>query len=74
MFSSGVIRGLGLEIGSVFFVALVVFLTNLAISSGALVPLGITSKMLLRLPVLPFTLSSPALSLLLVFRTNTVYR
>ena len=74
MFTSGVIRGLWFEIGSVTCVSTLVYLINAAILSGALepaVPAADTS--LLALPSLPFQLSSPALGLLLVFRTNTVY-
>jgi ion channel-forming bestrophin family protein len=74
MFTSGVIRGLWLEIGSVSLVSTVVFLLNTAILSGALEPtVPASESYMLALPSLPFQLSSPALGLLLVFRTNTVY-
>ena len=71
IFKSGVVKGLWLEIGSVTLVALVVFLVNALISEGALEPL-LPKTATLSLPVLPFQLSSPALGLLLVFRTSTV--
>ena len=71
MFRSGIIKGLWLEIGSVTLVALIVFLANLLIRTGALRPL-LPPTAMLALPAMPFQLTSPALGLLLVFRTNTV--
>ena len=71
MFKSGVLKGLWLEIGSVTLVAFLVYIVNLAIAEGALEPV-LSRTTMLALPVLPFQLSSPALGLLLVFRTNTV--
>jgi ion channel-forming bestrophin family protein len=71
MFRSGIIKGLWLEIGSVTLVALILYLTNLLIRVGALRPL-LQPNAMLALPALPFQLTSPALGLLLVFRTNTV--
>ena len=71
MFKSGIIKGLWLEIGSVTLVAFLVYAVNQLISSGAFEP-ELPRSAMIALPVLPFQLSSPALGLLLVFRTNTV--
>jgi predicted membrane chloride channel (bestrophin family) len=76
MFSSGTVRGLLAEIGTVFVVSILVWTFNFMIIQGALSGFGISggdTKSLISLPVLPFQISSPALGLLLVFRTNTVY-
>jgi len=66
MVYSGVLRQLKNEIALVVAVASFVILWN----SGIAPYIGLPD---LTLPVLPFTLSSPALGLLLVFRTNTSY-
>jgi putative membrane protein len=70
IFFSGVIRQLQGEVLLVSFIASLVVLWN-----GVLVPLEAAGGLLpyLSLPSLPFTLSSPALGLLLVFRTNASY-
>lgn len=82
IFTSGVVRSLATEVGSVTAASVVVVAWN-AFFGGYLdlagvaqpSPLGadLPPDLLLRLPPLPFTLSSPALGLLLVFRTNTSY-
>jgi hypothetical protein len=71
MFKSGIIKGLWLEIGSVTLMAFLVYAINQLISSGTFEP-EVPRSAMIALPVLPFQLSSPALGLLLVFRTNTV--
>ena len=73
MFISGTVRGLLAEVGSVLVVSTIVWITNYIILSGLLEDYGISRQVssLVSLPVLPFQLSSPALGLLLVFRTNT---
>ena len=73
MFISGTVRGLLAEVGSVLVVSTIVWITNFIILSGLLEEFGISRQVtsLVSLPVLPFQLSSPALGLLLVFRTNT---
>jgi len=74
MFTSGIIRGLWFELTCLTTVALSVVLINKAILSGVLMPyVPFDGTFLFSLPTLPFQLSSPALALLLVFRTNTVY-
>ena len=81
IFSSGVVRSLVTEVGVVTGVATTVVVWNALAGgyedwSGAVHPalIGNGSEYhLLALPALPFTLSSPALGLLLVFRTNTSY-
>ena len=73
MFISGTVRGLLAEVGSVLVVSTIVWIINYIILSGLLEEFGISRQVssLVSLPVLPFQLSSPALGLLLVFRTNT---
>ncbi|KAK1747885.1 bestrophin family protein [Skeletonema marinoi] len=71
MFFSGVVRQLRPQVGSVTAVAAAVMgwnmgVVDLAASYNIWLPT-------LTLPVVPFTLSSPALGLLLVFRTNAAY-
>lgn len=71
MFFSGVVRQLRPQVGAVTAVAGVVMGWNLcavsfAASNNFWLPM-------LTLPTVPFTLSSPALGLLLVFRTNAAY-
>jgi putative membrane protein len=65
---SGVVRGLLSEVATVALIALFVAVFNLYVGRV----LG-KNALLLTLPALPFTLSSPALGLLLVFRTNASY-
>ena len=79
MFTSGIIRGLWLEVGTVTSIALAVFAVNWLISHG-LVGGDLVSESAaahkgaaISLPTLPFQLSSSALGLLLVFRTNNVF-
>ena len=60
LFISGVIRGIWIEVMMVAFVSTCVYLLNL-------------SNMPVVLPTVVFQLTSPALGLLLVFRTNTAY-
>jgi len=71
MFFSGVVRQLRPQVGAVTAVAAVVmawniFFVGFAVSNNFWLPT-------LSLPIVPFTLSSPALGLLLVFRTNAAY-
>lgn len=74
LFSSGVIRGLWVEVGLVASVAMSVYIFNTLVLSGSLPTIfGYQFEDPVSLPAIPFTLSSPALALLLVFRTNTVY-
>ena len=62
---SPTVRGLWLQIGTVFSIASGLYITNCFMAAQGLD--------LIMLPELPFQLSSPALALLLVFRTNAVY-
>ena len=71
VFFSGVVRQLRPQVGVVSAVAAVVmtwniYLVDFASSNNVDLPF-------LTLPTVPFTLSSPALGLLLVFRTNAAY-
>lgn len=71
MFFSGVVRQLRPQVGAVTGVAAAVMgwnigVVHLAASNNIWLPI-------LTLPTVPFTLSSPALGLLLVFRTNAAY-
>lgn len=84
---SGVVRNLAVEVGLVVAVALFVIVWNAALFGyedfgdvhhiSPLVTLcgasSVPDWLHLRLPTLPFSLSSSALGLLLVFRTNTSY-
>ena len=63
--NSPTVRGLWLQIGTVFSIASGLYITNCFMAAQGLD--------LIMLPELPFQLSSPALALLLVFRTNAVY-
>ncbi len=73
-FNSILIQGLWLEIAAVTATALLVYGSNYAIMAGMFEPgIPATEDSLIFLPALPFQLSSSALGLLLVFRTNTVY-
>lgn len=66
MFLSGIIRQLKNEVLTVTAVALILVIWNGFYGNEGALPH-------LSLPSVPFTLSSPALGLLLVFRTNTSY-
>ena len=70
IFFSGIVRQLQTEVKLVSLVALAIVVWN-----GVLVPSEASGGLLpyISLPSLPFTLSSPALGLLLVFRTNSSY-
>ena len=73
-FNSILIQGLWLEIAAVTLSALSVYGLNSAILGGLFEPwIPASEDSMVFLPALPFQLSSPALGLLLVFRTNTVY-
>jgi hypothetical protein len=80
-FTSGVVRSLVTEVGAVATIGAAACLWNGSIqgfedftnvTADPLLP-GIHEVFLARLPALPFTLASPALGLLLVFRTNASY-
>jgi predicted membrane chloride channel (bestrophin family) len=80
-FDSGVLRSLSTEITFVTMCATFVVAINMLISGyddfsmvhhDAPLPMPFIGKEL-SLPALPFTIAMPALSLLLVFRTNTAY-
>merc|ERR1719313_2542203 len=80
LFDSGVVRSLSSEILLVTAISILVVTLNMLIAGyddfsmvhhAAPLPLPIIKD--LSLPALPFTIDMPALSLLLVFRTNTAY-
>jgi len=80
MFSSGVYKNLGREVTATTAVAAFVCLYNClaggytdfeGVRHAALLPQGVP---VLGLPLVAFTLTSPSLGLLLVFRTNTGYQ
>jgi predicted membrane chloride channel (bestrophin family) len=81
MGSSGVYKGLAREVSAATAIATVVCLYN-ALVGGYVDFLGVHHDAILSspsltpagLPLAPFTLSSPSLGLLLVFRTNTSYK
>ena len=76
MFFSGVVRQLRPQMMAVTSVAVLVLTWNWIVTNSASLPMPILSNIelpILALPTLPFTLSSPALGLLLVFRTNAAY-
>lgn len=59
---------------AVALVAILVLMWNWIVTNSASLPILSSIEMpVLALPTLPFTLSSPALGLLLVFRTNAAY-
>jgi predicted membrane chloride channel (bestrophin family) len=81
-FNSGVVRSLITEVGIVTAISVLIVVWNCAfagyvdwsnvVRSAPLAPW--LPAVTLQLPALPFTLSSPALGLLLVFRTNSSYQ
>merc|ERR1719420_1622023 len=80
LFDSGVVRSLSSEILLVTGIAVAVVTINMLIAGyddfsnvHHAAPLPIPFVKDLSLPSLPFTIAMPALSLLLVFRTNTAY-
>lgn len=88
IFFSGVVRQLKTQVSAVTNVAAFVLVWNYIITNQAEIGsfisdhntnlnldwnVNLSSWPLLSLPTLPFTLSSPALGLLLVFRTNAAY-
>jgi putative membrane protein len=82
-FTSGVVRSLLSEVIAVTTVALLVILWNGALfgydslsdmAQPGIFGENVPSDLRLSLPISIFTLSSPALGLLLVFRTNTSYQ
>ena len=77
--SSGVYKNLGREVSATTAVATFVCLYNALVGGytdfeGVQHASLIDSSLMMGLPMAPFTLSSPALGLLLVFRTNTSYK
>ena len=85
MFFSGVVRQLRPQVGVVTTVAGLVMLWNVGIVGNAIthpewstlfynyLHFDLPTLHVIALPTVPFTLSSPALGLLLVFRTNASY-
>jgi len=83
-FRSGVSQALRMELGVVLFISVLCVLVNMYLTgyhdfSGNLHKSPFQASPLVRLikkialPVFPFTIAMPALSLLLVFRVNTAY-
>ena len=76
--TSGIYRGILKEVGTVAAIASFVVLWNVFLGEGWTDSAGIHHDTfglpLLKLPLTPFTLASPSLGLLLVFRTNSAYR
>eukprot|EP00591_Stephanopyxis_turris_P013526 CAMPEP_0195511510 /NCGR_PEP_ID=MMETSP0794_2-20130614/3794_1 /TAXON_ID=515487 /ORGANISM="Stephanopyxis turris, Strain CCMP 815" /LENGTH=364 /DNA_ID=CAMNT_0040639113 /DNA_START=323 /DNA_END=1417 /DNA_ORIENTATION=+ len=79
-FDSGVIRQVAKEVAFVGAFAIFIFIWNNGLATGWDDFQGVHHDALfggngfeLKLPLTPFTLSSPALALLLVFRTNSSY-
>lgn len=75
LFFSGVVRQLRPQVTAVSAVALFVLMWNIGLVGNIESHKDIIAFDLpvIALPILPFTLSSPALGLLLVFRTNAAY-
>ena len=74
LFFSGVVRQLRPQVTAVSAVALFVLMWNIGLVSNIEANQDIAVDLpVIALPILPFTLSSPALGLLLVFRTNAAY-
>jgi len=81
MLFSGVVRSLLRQVLCVTVIAACVVAWNLLFNGWVdfsnvqhAAPLGYRPSLILRLPALPFTLSTSPLGLLLVFRTNACYR
>ena len=76
--TSGIYRGILKEVGTVAAIASFVVLWNVFLGEGWTDSAGFHHDTfglpLLKLPLTPFTLASPSLGLLLVFRTNSAYR
>lgn len=76
--TSGIYRGILKEVGTVTAIASAVVLWNVFLGEGWVDSAGVHHDTLglplLKLPLTPFTLASPSLGLLLVFRTNSAYR
>ena len=74
LFFSGVVRQLRPQVTAVSAVAVFVLMWNIGLVSNIEANQDIAFDLpIIALPILPFTLSSPALGLLLVFRTNAAY-
>lgn len=73
IFFSGVVRQLRPQVTAVSVVASVILVWNYLATTNTGLPTDNLDLNVLSLPTLPFTLSSPALGLLLVFRTNAAY-
>eukprot|EP00956_Cyclotella_meneghiniana_P039541 scaffold173696_cov63-Cyclotella_meneghiniana.AAC.1 len=73
IFFSGVFRQLRPQVSAVTSVAAAVLVWNYLATTSTGLPTDQLGLKVLTLPNLPFTLSSPALGLLLVFRTNAAY-
>eukprot|EP00563_Minutocellus_polymorphus_P020005 CAMPEP_0197721830 /NCGR_PEP_ID=MMETSP1434-20131217/4742_1 /TAXON_ID=265543 /ORGANISM="Minutocellus polymorphus, Strain CCMP3303" /LENGTH=399 /DNA_ID=CAMNT_0043306895 /DNA_START=62 /DNA_END=1258 /DNA_ORIENTATION=+ len=76
--TSGIYRGILKEVGTVAVISSFVVLWNVFLGEGWIDSAGAHHDTfglpLLKLPLTPFTLASPSLGLLLVFRTNSAYR
>jgi len=77
--TSGIYRGISKEVATVTSIATLVWAWNLFLGEGWTDLSGIhhdpvAQLPLLKLPLTPYTLASPSLGLLLVFRTNSAYR
>lgn len=73
IFFSGVVRQLRAQVSAVTTIAAIVLAWNYLVTTKTGLPIDDLGLPVLALPTLPFTLSSPALGLLLVFRTNAAY-
>ena len=73
IFFSGVVRQLRPQVTAVSSVAAIVLIWNYLATHATGLPTDDLELSVLSLPTLPFTVSSPALGLLLVFRTNAAY-
>lgn len=79
MLFSGIVRQLRPQVTTVALSAVLVLTWNMVLQPWMISFIPMTTTMihnvpLITLPALPFTLSSPALGLLLVFRTNASYQ
>ncbi|KAL7510664.1 hypothetical protein ACHAXN_008679 [Cyclotella atomus] len=73
IFFSGVVRQLRPQVTAVSVVAAVILAWNYLATTSTGFPTDNLDLNVISLPTLPFTVSSPALGLLLVFRTNAAY-